>query len=108
MLGIEYRLLFIQYIFLVDTSPKFSFCPNHTTVPTDPGKAYAIVNWTVPIATDVNGTELPVEIWPPGYDPPVKLAIGWHYLDVYAIDKNGDDVYCYFDITVEGELSNLL
>ena len=82
--------------------PTFSFCPNNKTVPTDPGKAYATVNWTVPTATDWNGTELTVDILPPGSEPPVKLAIERHYLQISATDKYGFYAHCNFYITVKG------
>ncbi len=82
--------------------PTFSFCPYNTTVSTDPGKAYATVNWTVPNVTDWNGTELTVDVLPSGYEPPVKLGIGQNNIQVSATDKYGGYACCNFHITVEG------
>ena len=86
--------LFLERITLI--------CPNDRTVPTDPGKPYATVNWTVPIATDSEGAELPVEILPEVYQPPAILGIGRHNHRLKATDKNGEFEDCYFAITVEG------
>ncbi|XP_028410904.1 uncharacterized protein LOC114533564 isoform X4 [Dendronephthya gigantea] len=85
----------------IDTRPKLSHCPNDTTIPTDPGKSYATFHWVVPTATDYNGTNLPVNIYPYGYSSPVNLSIGWHRIDVSATNKNGEYVRCYFSVSVE-------
>ncbi|XP_028411072.1 uncharacterized protein LOC114533678 [Dendronephthya gigantea] len=76
-------------------------CPNDTTFPTNQGKAYAIVNWKVPTATDKDGTSLPVQIYPSYYTPPANLSIGRHSIRVSATDKDGEYVQCSFYITVE-------
>ena len=86
--------LFLERITLI--------CPNDGTVPTDPGKRYATVNWTVPIATDSDGTELPVEILPSVYQPPAILGLGRHNHRLKATDRNGEFENCYFSITVDG------
>lgn len=93
----------ISNCYLESRRPQFSHCPNDTTVPTESGKGYAEVNWTVPTAKDKDGQPLEVVIWPPGFAPPVKLDVGEHYLDVSASDKDGEYAYCYFFITVEGK-----
>ena len=91
-----------KFFSLVSAKPTLSHCLNDTTIPTDPGKSYATYNWSVPTATDKDGVSLTVDIYPSGYEPPVKLGIGWHYIDVSATDKDGKYVYCFFYVTVEG------
>ena len=92
-----YLLLFVS----VSTKPRFSHCPNDTTVPTDPGKSYATVNWKMPTATDKDGLDVPVDIWPLDAKPPAQFEIGWNWVDLTAT-KDGESVYCFFFITVEG------
>ena len=89
-------------ISLVSSKPTLSHCPNHTTIPTDPGESYATYTWKVPTATDKDGVSIPVDIYPKDYAPPVKLGIGWYWIDVSATDKDGEYVYCFFFVTVEG------
>ncbi|XP_028394968.1 LOW QUALITY PROTEIN: uncharacterized protein LOC114519101 [Dendronephthya gigantea] len=83
------------------TRPTLSHCPNDIVVPTIPGKDYATVNWRVPTATDRDGANLKVEINPSIYSPPVNKSIGRQLVRVSAKDKNGEDVQCSFNITVE-------
>ncbi|CAB3980949.1 agrin-like isoform X1 [Paramuricea clavata] len=83
------------------TKPTFSHCPNDTSVPTDPGKSYGTVNWNVPTAADKDGVNLNVDIFPSGYDPPVKVNIGRHNVRLSTSDKHGVHAYCYFHIIVE-------
>jgi hypothetical protein len=103
MLLMNYPPSLIYMIFIsVRTEPIFSHCPTETSVPTDPGKSYATVNWNVPTATDKDGVNLNVDIFPSGYDPPVKLNIGRHNIRLSTSDKHGVKAYCYFYIIVEG------
>ncbi|KZC10086.1 Sushi, von Willebrand factor type A, EGF and pentraxin domain-containing protein 1 [Dufourea novaeangliae] len=82
-----------------DNSPPTITCPSDITVKSLPGKNYAYVNWTSPIATD-NADESP-SVWSKPYvTVPWKVKIGTRTVVYVAQDSAGNTARCKFKVKV--------
>jgi gliding motility-associated-like protein len=77
-------------------APVIADCPQDTTVSSDPGACGAIVNWTVPTATDNCGVT-----FTSSHNSGDFFPIGTTTVTYTAVDSAGNITICEFDVTVE-------
>ena len=84
-------------ITVVDAQPPVVVCPSNIRVSTDPGVAYATVNYPVAFASD--NSKLPVSVVssPPSGS---RFPLGSTWIEVTATDKAGFSSSCEFEIDV--------
>ncbi|MFL0352443.1 HYR domain-containing protein, partial [Xanthomarina sp. GH4-25] len=86
---------------VVDTTiPTFNSCPPSVSVNNDAGICGAIVNYTVPTATDSCGTATVTQTDATGFTSGDIFPIGTTTIEYTATDGNGNNTVCSFNVTV--------
>ncbi len=82
------------------TSPIFTNCSSTITYTTDTGKCSAVVNYSIPAATDDSGIN-PEVVWKSGPKPGEVVNIGTYSVVYTATDAAENIAECSFTVTVE-------
>ncbi|XP_015588785.1 sushi, von Willebrand factor type A, EGF and pentraxin domain-containing protein 1 [Cephus cinctus] len=83
----------------VDDTPPVITCPLNISLETLPGKKYALVNWTKPIATDNSDTK--PNVWSkPHIKFPWKARLNSHTITYVAQDASKNKAICKFTVNV--------
>ncbi|XP_041472952.1 hyalin isoform X44 [Lytechinus variegatus] len=84
------------------TPPELQNCPTGISATVNPGSSFAVVTWTPPTATDNLGTPVVTSNFPSGSSFP----IGTTTVTYTAVDGNGNDASCSFDVVVTNGATN--
>ena len=86
------------------TPPTFLDCPvTHPVIFIAPGQTHALVNWTVPTATDTTGVQPAVAAAESNVAPPgSQLEQGIHRFEYIAEDSAGNIGKCTFYRLIQG------
>lgn len=84
------------------TDPTISNCPSNTTVVAAQGETSAIVNWTVPTASD----DCALQSLNTSHEPNTSFPIGLTKVTYTATDAAGNTATCTFDVTVDENPNN--
>ncbi|XP_063960800.1 mucin-17-like [Lytechinus pictus] len=84
------------------TPPELQNCPTGISATVNPGSSFAVVTWTPPTATDNLGTPVVLSNFPSGSSFP----IGTTTVTYTAVDGNGNDASCSFDVVVTNGATN--
>src|SRR5690606_37568897 len=82
------------------TAPTFNSCPSSVSRNNDSGACGAIVNFTIPTATDNCGTATVTQTDATGLTTGDEFPIGTTILEYTATDSEGNSTICTFSITV--------
>ncbi|MFD2540886.1 HYR domain-containing protein [Lacinutrix gracilariae] len=82
------------------TAPTFNSCPSNLSRNNDIGACGAIVNYTIPTATDSCGTTVVTQTDVTGLTSGSLFPIGTTTIEYTADDGNGNTTICTFTITV--------
>ncbi|WP_225035757.1 BspA family leucine-rich repeat surface protein [Winogradskyella sp. SM1960] len=90
-----------QTITILDnTDPTFTFCPTNFSITNDSGNCSAVVNYTIPTATDNCGGATVVQTDATGLNSGDAFPVGDTTIEYTATDLNGNSSVCSFTITV--------
>uniref|UniRef100_UPI003A92F63D HYR domain-containing protein n=1 Tax=Bizionia sp. TaxID=1954480 RepID=UPI003A92F63D len=90
-----------QIVIITDnTAPTFNSCPPSASVNNDSGVCGAVVNFTIPTATDNCGVATVAQTDTTGLTSGDVFPIGTTTIEFTADDGNGNTAICSFNITV--------
>lgn len=83
-----------------NTNPTFTSCPANISTGNDAGNCTAVVNYTIPVATDDCGSVTVAQTDASGLTSGDAFPLGTTSLEYTATDLAGNTAICSFDITV--------
>ena len=86
------------HVNLIDDVPPVITCPGDLNLPSDPTYCGAVVNYTLPTATDNSG-QVTLELYE-GFEQGAFIPGGTHTITYRATDAAGNVSFCSFEIVV--------
>ena len=86
--------------------PQFTTCPSNISQNVDPNECGAVVNYTIPIATDNSGT--PTVTLTAGLAPGVLFPVGKTTVTYEARDSTGNTEVCSFEVVIEDNVEPVI